>query len=109
MPPTLIEALAAYIPRDRVERLLRPRTQMGGEGVALIADISGFTPLTEALTRDLSAPAALPVAIIYNLLVRILLEKKRNRLIAISYFTAVMDNVVSVVLIYFAAATDIYL
>jgi class 3 adenylate cyclase len=53
--------------------------------------------------------AALPVAIIYNLLVRILLEKKRNRLLAISYFTAVMDNVVSMVLIYFATTTDIYL
>jgi len=52
---------------------------------------------------------ALPVAIIYNLLVRIMLEKRRNRLLAISYFTAVMDNIVSMVLIYFATTTDIYL
>jgi class 3 adenylate cyclase len=53
--------------------------------------------------------AALPVAIIYNLLVRILLEKKRKRLQAISCFTAVMDNLVSMTLIYFATTTDIYL
>ena len=53
--------------------------------------------------------AALPVAVVYNLLVRILLEKKRNRLLAISCFTAVMDNIVSMALIYFATTTDIYL
>ena len=53
--------------------------------------------------------AALPVAVVYNLLVRIMLEKKRNRLPAISCFTAVMDNIVSMVLIYFATTTDIYL
>lgn len=54
MTVDLIPALAAYIPRDRVavmvgedDEALRP------DGVALIADISGFTPLTEALTQDL--------------------------------------------------------
>ena len=54
MMPDLLNSLAAYIPRDRVEAIVRgtgPRV----DGVALIADISGFTPLTEALTRGLSA------------------------------------------------------
>jgi ABC-type oligopeptide transport system substrate-binding subunit/class 3 adenylate cyclase len=50
----LLPALAAYIPRDRVENILRPGSSLPEDGVALIADISGFTPLTEALTRGLS-------------------------------------------------------
>ncbi len=50
----LLAELAAYIPRDRVEALLRG-TPLAHEGVASIADISGFTPLTEALTSGLSA------------------------------------------------------
>ena len=50
----LLPALAAYIPRDRVESILRPGLPLPEDGVALIADISGFTPLTEALTRGLS-------------------------------------------------------
>jgi ABC-type oligopeptide transport system substrate-binding subunit/class 3 adenylate cyclase len=54
MTIALLPALAAYIPRDRVENLIRPGTPLPEEGVALIADISGFTPLTEALTRGLS-------------------------------------------------------
>jgi ABC-type oligopeptide transport system substrate-binding subunit/class 3 adenylate cyclase len=54
MPLALLPALAAYIPRDRVESILRPDTPLPEEGVALIADISGFTPLTEALTQGLS-------------------------------------------------------
>jgi class 3 adenylate cyclase len=53
--------------------------------------------------------AALPVAVLYNLFVRILLERKRDRVLAIGYFTAVMDNIVSMVLIYLATTTDIYL
>jgi len=54
MTVALLPALAAYIPRDRVEHILRPATPLPEEGVALIADISGFTPLTEALTQGLS-------------------------------------------------------
>ncbi|MFQ5419363.1 MAG: adenylate/guanylate cyclase domain-containing protein, partial [Anaerolineae bacterium] len=50
----LIPALAAYIPRDRVAHLIENRP-LTADGVALIADISGFTPLTEALTQGLSA------------------------------------------------------
>jgi len=51
--PNLLTELAAYIPRDRVEYILND-TPLPTEGVALIADISGFTPLTEALTFGLS-------------------------------------------------------
>src|SRR6185295_4419111 len=54
MTIALLPALAAYIPRDRVESLLRPDALLPEDGVALIADISGFTPLTEALTQGLS-------------------------------------------------------
>ncbi|MGQ9617204.1 MAG: hypothetical protein ACUVWJ_12490 [Spirochaetota bacterium] len=36
-------------------------------------------------------------------------EKRWNRLLAISYFTAVMENIVLMVLIYFATTTDICL
>lgn len=50
----LLPALAAYIPRDRVQHLLT-RAPLAADGVAMIADISGFTPLTEALTHGLSA------------------------------------------------------
>lgn len=49
-----MEAFAAYIPMDRRQALalgevLPDRTQ----GAALFADISGFTPLTEALAQEL--------------------------------------------------------
>lgn len=49
-----MEATTAYIARDRHQamaegRELPPRAK----GAALFADISGFTPLTEALTREL--------------------------------------------------------
>lgn len=54
MTPQLLTELAAYIPRDRVEALLRD-APLARDGIALIADISGFTPLTEALTAGLSA------------------------------------------------------
>ena len=50
----LIPALAAYIPRDRVAQLITGKP-LAHDGVAMIADISGFTPLTEALTHGLSA------------------------------------------------------
>lgn len=45
--------IAAYISRDRVNHLLDSTQPMPLEGVALIADISGFTPLTEALAHGL--------------------------------------------------------
>ena len=50
----LLHALCAYIPRDRVESIINPTIPLAEDGVALIADISGFTPLTEALTHGLS-------------------------------------------------------
>ena len=51
-----MEAATAYLPMDRRQALatggtLPERT----EGAALFADISGFTPLTEALARELGA------------------------------------------------------
>jgi ABC-type oligopeptide transport system substrate-binding subunit/class 3 adenylate cyclase len=57
----LLPELAAYIPHDRVENIVygEPEAASGrplpSDGVAMIADISGFTPLTEALTHGLSA------------------------------------------------------
>lgn len=49
----MIETLAAYIPRDRAAQIFAG-APLAGEGLALIADISGFTPLTETLARVLS-------------------------------------------------------
>lgn len=49
----MLSELAAYIPRDRVNQLLDNSQPLPLEGVALIADISGFTPLTEALAHGL--------------------------------------------------------
>jgi predicted ATPase/class 3 adenylate cyclase len=49
-----MEVFAAYIPTDRRHALARNRELPDrSEGAALFADISGFTPLTEALTRTL--------------------------------------------------------
>lgn len=46
----------AYIPMDRRQALARPRRfAEHSHGAALFADISGFTPLTEALVRELGA------------------------------------------------------
>lgn len=53
MPPDLLSALAAYIPRDRVATILDPDATLAHDGVALIADITGFMTLTEALTQNL--------------------------------------------------------
>lgn len=50
----LLPALAAYVPHDRVVNLIAQQP-LTTDGVAMIADISGFTPLTEALTQGLSA------------------------------------------------------
>ncbi len=54
MASHLVTQLAAYIPRDRVNNIF-DGTPLAKDGVALIADISGFTPLTEALTHGLQA------------------------------------------------------
>lgn len=50
----LIPQLAAFIPRDRVEAIVSQRP-LSHDGALLMADISGFTPLTEALTHGLQA------------------------------------------------------
>ncbi len=48
------ETVAAYIPIDRRFALAQNRTlPTRAQGAAMFADISGFTPLTEALTREL--------------------------------------------------------
>ncbi len=48
------ETVAVYIPMDRRQALARGETLPDRiQGVALFADISGFTPLTEALAREL--------------------------------------------------------
>jgi predicted ATPase/class 3 adenylate cyclase len=49
----LIHTLAVYLPTDRYQAMVRGETlpeRMQGAG--LLADISGFTPLTEALARE---------------------------------------------------------
>jgi ABC-type oligopeptide transport system substrate-binding subunit/class 3 adenylate cyclase len=48
-----IATLAAYLPPDRAAQVISGAA-LARVGVALIADISGFTPLTEALARELS-------------------------------------------------------
>lgn len=49
-------SLHTYLPQDRLRALLRGTTLPDRtSGSALFADISGFTPLTEKLTRELGA------------------------------------------------------
>jgi class 3 adenylate cyclase/tetratricopeptide (TPR) repeat protein len=49
-----MESLAAYIPMDRRQAMVRGEELPDKtSGAALFADISGFTPLTEALAREL--------------------------------------------------------
>ncbi len=49
-----METPAAYIPTDRRHALARGKSLPDRtKGAALFADISGFTPLTEALAREL--------------------------------------------------------
>src|SRR5690348_5909380 len=52
--PGALDRAAAYIPGDR-RRALASGLQMPARvrGAALFADISGFTPLTEALAKEL--------------------------------------------------------
>ena len=52
---------------------------------------------------------ALPLSIFYNALLNIYIFKKREYIVLISRFSAVIDIIVSVVLIYFAGQKDIYL
>ena len=52
---------------------------------------------------------ALPLSILYNALLNVYIFKKREYIVLISRFSAVIDIVVSVVLIYFAGQKDIYL
>ena len=50
----VVETTSAYIPMDRRRALARGEALPDRvEGAALFADISGFTPLTEALVREL--------------------------------------------------------
>jgi len=49
-----VETVAAYVPIDRRQALARgAELPEHTRGAALVADISGFTPLTEALAREL--------------------------------------------------------
>ena len=49
-----MDTFHVYLPADRVQALARGETLPDRtQGTALFADISGFTPLTEALARDL--------------------------------------------------------
>jgi class 3 adenylate cyclase len=50
-----------------------------------------------------------PIAVAYNFSVKILLQYKSRQIVAISYFTGIMDILVSLVLIYLSAETDVYL
>ncbi|MFQ5613726.1 MAG: tetratricopeptide repeat protein [Anaerolineae bacterium] len=53
-PPRTIDTFSVYIPMDRRQVLARGITLPDRlHGAALFADISGFTPLTEALVREL--------------------------------------------------------
>ncbi len=52
--PHEVDILSAYLPLDRAHALARGESLPSHtQGAALLADISGFTPLTEALARDL--------------------------------------------------------
>jgi class 3 adenylate cyclase len=49
-----VDTLNAYIPMDRRHAIVRGESLPDRAiGAALFADLSGFTPLTEALARDL--------------------------------------------------------
>src|SRR4051794_40338719 len=51
----MTEMLSAYLPQDRQQALLQGANLPDHiEVTALFADISGFTPLTEELTRQLA-------------------------------------------------------
>jgi class 3 adenylate cyclase len=49
-----MDTLSAYIPIDRRQAMARGESLPDrGDGAAVMADVSGFTPLTEALAREL--------------------------------------------------------
>ncbi len=50
---TLIAALAAFVPRDRAAQIIAG-APLASDGIALIADIAGFTQLTEMLAHNLN-------------------------------------------------------
>src|SRR5262249_38291937 len=57
--PEVVDTPAAYIPWDRRRALATGATLAGRvQGAALFADISGFTPLTEALADELGSQRA---------------------------------------------------
>ena len=48
-----MENLGSFIPMDRRQAMAHGRTLTDrSKGAALFADVSGFTPLTEALVRE---------------------------------------------------------
>lgn len=51
----------------------------------------------------------LPVCIFYNFSINLLIFKKRKYIVLISRFTAVLDIIVSAIIIFLSAETDIYL
>jgi adenylate cyclase len=55
-----LQSLLVYIPMDRRQALAQGQTLPDRtSGAALFADISGFTPLTEALLRNSAVCAGL--------------------------------------------------
>jgi len=64
--------------------------------------------LTSPIVPDIVFYIGFPLAVLYNLTVQLLL-KYRCDIHTVSYITASMDILISLVLIYFAAASDIYL
>ena len=66
---------STYIPMDRRQALARGRALPDrAEGTALVADISGFTPLTDALVRELGATYHSDVGSLRRLAPYILME-----------------------------------
>ena len=61
-----LQSLVVYVPMDRRHAMVAGRTLPDRQqGAALFADISGFTPLTEALVRELGAQRGAETLTIY--------------------------------------------
>lgn len=61
-----LQSLVVYVPMDRRHAMVAGRTLPDSQhGAALFADISGFTPLTEALVRELGAQRGAETLTIY--------------------------------------------
>ena len=55
---SLLQQVTSYVPRDRLDALAGgPPVPERADGAVLLADLSGFTPLGEALTTELGAAA----------------------------------------------------